>query len=153
MNISKIQRTILNRMLSNESVRIEKTTKDVFVTTNGFWAARIPLKNVCFNLDKCTDFNHLIDFFEIKENDVPLKCTKIMKKASNGILLKFVSETNNSKTENFEVWIEKKLLDICGEINLLGSSPINPVKLKNLVTGQIDAIVMPTRNVSGMEND
>lgn len=140
MNTAKVQKEVLNRLLSNDPVRIQKLDKDVFVSTNGFWATRIPIKNVCFNLEKCTEFNKLSEFFLLDQKDVPLKFTKTMKETPDGVLMKLVPEN-----ATFEVWVSRKLLNICGEINLFGSSPIQPIKCQNQITGQIDVVVMPTR--------
>lgn len=76
MNTAKVQKEVLNRLLSNDPVRIQKLDKDVFVSTNGFWATRLPIKNVCFNLEKCTEFNKLSEFFYLTKKTFLLNSQK-----------------------------------------------------------------------------
>ena len=140
MDTGKYQKEVLNRLLKNDLVRVDIVGENSFVSTDGFSAVRIPLKNVCFNLDRCANLKNLHEFFELSQEDYPLKFSKIMKQTPNGVLMKLVPENSS-----FVVWVSKKLLDVCGESNLFGSSPIQPVKCQNQISGQIDVVVMPTR--------
>lgn len=141
MNTRTIQKKIFDRLLSNGKVVVEKTENEVIVATDGTWAAKIPQKNVCFSLEKCTEYKEFSALFAENKEDEPLSVTDYMRKASyDSVLVKLVPQSGD-----FEVWVQKKLLDLCGDINLYGAGPLSPVKVRNYATDKIDAIIMPVR--------
>lgn len=141
MVAKSIQKKVFETLLTNGRVMIEKNDKEVIVATDGTWAAKIPLKNVCFSLEKCTEHDKFGSLFVNDDKEKLLKVTSDMKKVEGGrILVKLVSQSND-----FEVWVQKRLLDLCGDINLYGESPLSPVKVRNYATGEIESIILPVR--------
>lgn len=141
MNTKTIQKKIFERLLSNGKVMFEKAENEIMVATDGTWAAKIPQKNVCFSLEKCTEYKTFSALFSESEEDKPLKVTNYMKTYQyDGLLVKLVPQSGE-----FEVWVQKKLLDLCGYTNLYGAGPLSPVKVRNFATNKTEAIILPVR--------
>lgn len=141
MNTRTIQKKILERMLSNGRVMVEKTENEVMVATDGTWVAKIPQKNVCFSLERCTEYEGFSALFVKSDKDQPLKVTGYMKRMEGSRLLVKLVPQNGA----FEVWVQKSLLELCGNINLYGEGPVSPVKVLNYATGQVESIMLPVR--------
>ena len=63
-----------------------------------------------------------------------------MMKIQSYICVKLISEDRH-----LTVWVNKKILDEIGNFNLYGSGELNPVKRVNIVTSEVDAVLMPVR--------
>lgn len=141
MNTTKIQKEIFQQLLSSCPAQYAKEEDCIYVTTDGIRAFRVDAKNICFNLEKCTEVPEIAGHFTLTDRDKPLKVTEIMMKIQSYICVKLVSEDRS-----LTVWVNKKFLDEIGDFNLYGSGERNPVKRIHVATGKVDAIVMPVRN-------
>lgn len=146
MNAAKFQKEVLQSLLTSRTVQYAKNKDFVYVTTDGISAFCLGMKSICFNIEKCTLYDGLIEMFEILDSDKLVKPTGKIHRYESKI---YIELAPNDKS--FSVWINEKYFKDLGDSNLYCSGSVEAVKHVSPVTQKVDSIAMPLKYLGGKE--
>lgn len=148
MNVAKFQKEVLESLLASRTVQYAKDKNFVYITTDGIRAFCLGEKSVCFNIDKCTLCDGLIELFKILDSDKLVKPTG--KITRTGYESKIYIELAPGD-KSFSTWINEKYFKDLGNLNLYCSGSTEAIKHVSPATQKVDSIAMPLRYFGGKE--
>lgn len=144
MDYIKLQIEALKHVIKQDrSVRFCCDGDFVIITADGYTAFRIPKKYMILNLGMIQEMDSLKDYFVRKDGEMEGHIFPAVYKIDGKNVLKIKSE------DSVPVYVRKSLFDMFYDSQkIFCTTPVSPVQLVNDITGEIEAVILPTRVTS-----
>lgn len=154
MNTSKLQIELLRHLTTQtKRVRYCRSGNNFIFTPDGFSAFSIPQKICYLNVEKIPTMISLPGFFELTKKDRVVEFTKELVKSPDGLLCRLQLKDCTREDSSTFVYVRKSFIDTYFEDHTLyAESRLSPVKMVNNITGEVEAIVLPTRFYDGAKD-